>query len=152
MANQQSAPPSVLSPHGQLCLGTIQENLVSGATVKVLLDTIETGFTDGIEDTVNNRITPAVLGLYQVTAQIYYMGVVANKRYGLRVKSSVDLWVIDGLVHSGEAQNLAVLVSRTMYLSDVEYLELYAQHFAGVDTISINSDSEYTFLSVVRVK
>lgn len=140
-----------LSPNGQLFLGGTQADITSGSTVLVGLNTIETGFTDAIEDTANNKITPGVAGLYLITAQVYFMNILAPKHFFVWVKKNGSTKIIDKVGHSGIVAGFPVLLSKPVPLSNTDYVGLYAQQECGINTVDIYGGSEKTFLSVIRI-
>ena len=149
-------------PHGRIQLGSDQLNLANDTDIKVLLDEIEGDaldgqYQDGIEDAVNNRITPGVAGLYICFAQITYIAAVIDKLYRASLYRN---WGIGGsrIIGANEyvltyASGVAVVsVHGHCWLDTDDFIELIAYHFAGVGTVDIDSGSISTFLYVQRIR
>jgi hypothetical protein len=80
-------PPAQLTqqPSGRIYLNGNQNNINNGVSTKVLLNTVDPLFTDGIEDVVNHRITPGVAGWYFFSASVCWEVVLDQKRYSMTV-------------------------------------------------------------------
>jgi len=139
-------------PSGKLYLSSDQLNLVSGAATDVELDTIADGFTDGVEDTVNHRITPGVAGFYDLKGMVTFKNVVADKSYYTIIKHSVSGTLVTVKGHASRSEDLSVPATVHVYLPADGYLTLQAISYAVVDTVDINSGERQTFLSIQRVR
>lgn len=150
MNTQLIRTPTFQRPSGFLELSGMKLNLVSGATTLIEFDQIRTGFNDGIEDTANHRITPGKAGFYSIAGAVNFFNTVADKKYrSLIYISGSD--VAANMKHTSIAEAVDLPVSiATIYLSAVDYVELYAYHLAGVDTVDVNCSD--TFLCVQRVR
>lgn len=145
-------PPCWEQPSGKLYLNTNQLDLVNNIWTVVELNSLTAGFTDGIEDPTNHRITPGVAGFYDVKGQMWFMNVIADKRYLVKILKNAATNVVTGCLQASIAEYLCVACAAHVYLSATDYLELMAQSRAGVDTVDILAGVEFTHLSVQRVR
>jgi len=146
-------PPAFQRPSGKLYLANNQLNLVSTVCTLVDLDTIPADFTDGIENTGTHRITPGYGGFYAITGQVTFEAVVADKDYEARVRLNGGGYICRNVSHASKAGSLSVPVSLSCQLMTVaDYIELWAQSDAGVDTVDINISEVFTFLALQRVR
>jgi hypothetical protein len=139
-------------PSGKLYLGTDQLNLVNGAMTLVELDTISAGFTDGIEDIANHRITPGVAGFYDVKGQVYFKDVVADTRYIASIRVNGVTTLFSACHQASIVGYLSAACSGHCYLAATDYVELMAQSLSGNNTVDILSAEFRTFLSVQRIR
>jgi len=139
-------------PSGNMYLSVNQLNIVHGTWTRVLLNAITSGFTDGIEDTTNHKITPGVAGYYAVFGNLTFTEVVATKDYYAGLKFNGTTFVRVSAVHSSVPYFVAILVYGHFYLTDTDYIELYCFHRAGVNTVDIVGSADNTFMSVQRVR
>jgi len=144
--------PAYQRPSGKLYLASNQFNLVDGASTIVELDTIGTGFTDGIEDTVNHRITPGQAGFYNVIGQVTFTSVVADKAYDVGLYVNHATWINYNRSYVGGGVHYSVPVAALVKLTATDYLELIAVSRSGGDTVDILASAYDTFLSVQRVR
>lgn len=153
MANAQAKDADITENHkptGRLFCTTGQLNLVHATPTKVLLDTLDADFTDGIEDAVNSKITPGIAGYYHIIGQVYFESMVADKAYGsiIYIDGVAKRWSVkDGGI---SAIRNSVLVMDYFKLSATNYIELWAISYAGDDTVDISGGSHRTWLSVQR--
>lgn len=146
------SPPAILKPTGRLYLNTEQSNIPTGTQTLVNLDTIDSDFTDGIEDTVNHKITPGVAGFYLIVASVYWSVTVSGKDYYAYIKRSgsyTAAFAKSQADHTGEVSNVVATID---YLSDSDYIELTVGHNAGVDTPDIKAGLQYTSLALQRLR
>ena len=154
MGQQIVLPPAYQRPSGGLWRSGDQLNLVDGTPTLVLLNTVLSSFSDGIENVGTNRITPGVPGYYSILAQVNYKDttVVADKTY------TAEIW-INGVMnrtkwsHSSSAGSLSVTCYKasTLIALATDYIQLYATSNAGVDTVDIYGNPG-TLLEVQRVR
>lgn len=153
MNTQIIRPPAFQRPSGKLYLGSDQLNLVSGSATIVQLDTIPAEYKDEIENTGTYRITPGRAGFYSVAGQVTFKAVVADKNYYAMLRISGAAIICDCGRHSSFAAALTPkCILPGHYFSNTDYIELLAQHFAGVDTVDIDSTEARTFLALQRVR
>ena len=139
-------------PNGKLYLDTVQLNLVHGAETLVLLDTIPASFVDGIENTVTHRITPGVAGWYSIVGHISFSQPVANTCYVCTVKVS-GVIVCISYIHAALAYDVSPnCVLPCHYLTNTDFVELYATSRSGGNTVDIFDLEPKTFLAVQRVR
>ena len=139
-------------PSGKLYLVNDQLNLVDNTWTKVALDTIAPGFTDGIEDTVNNRITPGHPGFYNIKGLVTFIHTVANCNYRARIRISNTNSYSIKYSWTGSIIRLGVPVGDLIKLTAADYVELWALSNSGDNTVDIEPGVHYTFLSVQRVR
>lgn len=144
--------PVYQKPSGNLYLSANQLNLVDGTWTWVELDTIKTGFADGIEDTTNYIITPAYAGWYDIKAQVYFMNVIADKRYYASIYLNGVTEKVTATKQASIAEYLSIGCSNHIKMSATDYIKLKARSNAGVDTVDILAGEQYTFLSIQRVR
>ena len=128
-------------------------NIVDATDTLVLLDAIQAGFTDGIEDTVNHRITPAVAGYYSINGQVRLQELVANVVYQVFVKISGALLLgCENWVHSSNVNSMMLRCGMpSYYLTATDYLELWVHFYCGANTVDISS-AYSTCLAIQRVR
>ena len=150
MANAQSYPTDITvnhKPSGGLYLLTSQQNLVSGNSTLVNLNTVISGFSDGIEDTANKKITVTKAGLYLVQAQVTFFSVVAAKHYQIHIyKDAAGKKA--GYGHSSVTDELSIPLSFFIRCAVNESILMKAISFAGVDTVDIRNGADLTFLEL----
>lgn len=153
MNTQIIRPPAFQKPSGKLYLGTDQLNLVNTVATLVELDTIPAAFKDGIENIVTHRITPGRAGFYSIVGQVWFKSLIADKDYFAMIRISGATIACDSNAHASYAAAVtAKCCLPNQYLSNTDYVQLYAQSFAGVDTVDIESTESRTFLAVQRVR
>jgi hypothetical protein len=155
MHTQIIRPPAFQRPSGKLYLSAEQVNLVNSSLTLVELDTIPAAYKDGIENTSLHRITPGKAGFYCIVGQVYFWSCVADKSYFSLIRISGGAIVSDVSSHTGNQPGNAVTAKCSLpnqYLSKTDYVQLYAQSFAGVDTVDINPEESRTFLALQRVR
>lgn len=144
--------PDVLRPSGKLYLAIGQLNLVDGVHTLVALDGIGIGFTDGIEDTVNHRITPGYAGFYIVLGMVTFDNVVAAKNYVAGIKISGGVWECLNIGWTGGGRYLSVPVSALVKLTATDYVELWAKSDSGDNTVDVYAHIFCTYLMIQRVR
>ena len=127
-----------------------QDNLTNNLWTKVELNA-ETYDNGGIFDSVTNyRCTPGVAGYYVITGKVNFLNTIATKRYDVAIYVSGAGVTYD----SGQtslADYLGVYVSDIVYLTDVNYVELYARSMSGGNTVDINGGTGDTYLCLHRI-
>jgi len=152
MPNIQSAVGGgIVSPSGCLTITAIQQNIPDDTPTLVNFDSIVTGFTDGIEDVDAKKITPAVAGLYIVTAAITYNTKVDAKPFELRLKKSGAEVKKDSKI-SADLNYLTCSISLPLWLTAANYLQVYAWQWTGLSTIDIIAGLQYSHFAVQRVR
>ena len=143
---------SLQKPSGKMYLTGSQLNLADSVWILVELDTIPAGFTDGIEDVVNHRITPGVAGLYSVMGQVQFREVVADKKY------QVAIWITGGaaeaysIVQASIADRITANCQTILNLSATDSMELKVASIAGVNTVDLWGGIGETYFCVQRVR
>ena len=92
---------------------------------QILLNSILSGFNDGIEDTVNHKITVTRTGLYLVTANIEFSADTANARYETLILKAGTNWIAKAKAHSAVAGPLNSPVSVIVSLANNDDVELF---------------------------
>jgi len=161
MGQRISAPPSrfpTQAPNGKLYSANNQDIPDGGAPVLVNLNTIHADFTDGIEDIVNHKITPGVLGWYLVTASICWESATADTRYDL------SLTLNPGGIHRLFNSQVCVLTGGTnahffMKVTDVikitdvsRFFELNVVNNHVSDHATLINGHDKTYMTVQRVR
>ena len=144
--------PAKLRPSGKLYLSSDQLNLVHNTWTLVELDTISAGFTDGIEDTTNHRITPGVAAFYDVKGKVCLTNVIADRSYYAAVRINGSDWKDVDYAQAAIAELLTLRSTSHLYLSATDYLELMVISLAGVNTVDVYAGESRTCLSVQRVR
>lgn len=155
MHTQIIRPPAFQRPSGKLYLSADQLNLVNTIATLVELDTIPTEYKDGIEDTTLHFLKPLRAGFYNVVGQIYFSACIADKTYYAMLRLSGGTFISDVPVHTGNQAGNCVSAKCCLpnqYFSNTDYVQLYGQSFAGVDTVDIDHDVSRTFLALQRVR
>lgn len=131
-------------------LDTPQLNLVSGDYIKVLLDAETYDSQNEFDVAVNHRFTPTTAGYYLAIGSVGWNQVVADKRYITMIYKN-GACVTTGELYPGGGYPVSVATD-VIYLDGVDdYLELYARHVAGVDTVDLNNVSDRTFLTIHKL-
>ena len=152
MHTQIIRPPAFQKPSGKLVLSSNQNNLVDGVLTLAELDTIPSGYTDGIEDVANYKITPGMAGYYLIAASVYLSSVVADKMYVAYIYKSGS-GIAGNILHSKLAEPLIFpMLVPCQYLSATDYLQLWVKSESGDNTVDISAIQEYTYLSVQRIR
>lgn len=130
-------------------LSAHQENLVSGAITKVLLNAEDYDIGSDF-DIVNNKFVAPINGFYQICAVINWrdQDMVANKRYmGFVYKNGAIL--LKNSTHLSETnKSLSNCFSDMVYLLANDYIELYAHHETGANTADVEGVITGTSLTV----
>jgi len=129
-------------------LGANQDNLTKDVMIKVNLDTELYDPGDNFDAVTNHRFIAPVTGYYSVKAAIKYTSVVADKRYEIFIKKNDTDWVAENRGQAAIAQDLSVVVAKDIYLEKNNFIELYARHWAGVNTVDIVGVEGSTFMTV----
>jgi len=126
-------------------LSANQEDISHNTSTKVLLN--GTSF-DPSSIFAANKFTIKVPGYYYTTGHIRYLkaSVVADKAYyvGIWKNGAAIIW--HG-VHASLTSKVDANVTDCVHLNVDDYLELYAHHEAGVDTIDVEAGSDKTFFT-----
>jgi len=133
-------------------LANEQVNLVNGAWTLVELDTISAGFADGIEDTVAHVIAPGVAGFYHLIGQVTFNSVIADKRYQVRLVHNISGSVVYRPAHASNVFLLSVPINAHVYLPAAGEIRMDARSDSGDNTVDLQENEVYTFLSVQRVR
>lgn len=106
-------------------------------------------FPDGNEnyEIKNAKFVVPVTGYYLVSANAIFTSTVADKRYAIQV------WVnrsakAGALAHASVNQVASANFSDVIYLTASQYVELFAQSVAGVDTVDLEGLTYSTWMSI----
>lgn len=130
-------------------LSADQENLTSGNNTKILLDSES---YDVGSNFASYKFVAPVNGYYLAIGQVSFKNTVADKLY------VTDIYLngasgTRAASHTGAtAGAVDVVASDVIYLDADDYLELYAQSAAGVNTVDVTGDENRTFLAVTLLK
>ena len=144
--------PCYQKPSGKLYLGSDQLNLIDEVPTEVLLDTIGTGFTDAIENTVAHCITPGQAGYYLVLGAVMFLNVVAAKNYRSGVLVNSTDYYNSPMYYAAGGVYFSVPTFDLIKLTATDYVQLIAISYSGDNTVDIQSGITSTFLSVQRVR
>ena len=154
-----SSPPVALTnkPSGKLYLRNSQDDLATGTLTKVEMADVMTGFTDGIEDTVNNRITPGVAGLYTVHALVDFIHIDQGAMQHLFLKmngSDYHVQKEQASAVGGTAEHQSMEVSIELWFDDDDYIELWVKTESSGDNVDVggHTEGQATYLEVQRVR
>lgn len=125
-------------------LSANQLNLVNNVFTKILLDTESYDIGNNF---ANYKFTAPVDGYYPVAGQVFFTSVVADKSYTSSLYKNGSA-IIYSTAHSSLATSVSVAFTDIISLVAGDYLELYARSAAGVDTVDVVGDSQYTYLAV----
>ena len=127
-------------------LSADQLNISSGVATKVLLDTESYDLGDNF---ASYKFVAPITGYYQVNAGVRYVSasVVADERYFCIIRRN-GVNAVSGVGHAAVADAVLPTCSDVLYLAAEQYLELFAYHVAGVDTVDIDGGTAHTYMSV----
>lgn len=149
-----SPPPAgiILKPSGRAYQGTAIVDTITGQWTRVDLDAISAGFTDGIENLLTNRIIPGVAGLYRIHGSVYFStSMVADMDFYAAIDIS-GVYSAQVHIHSAKIGNLVIPVSLLIWLTAVNYVELYGRQDSGANLIKISPLENACFLEVQRIR
>jgi len=126
--------------------GTDQEDIANTTTTKINLGTEDYDVGNDFDATTNYQFTAPVAGYYDLSGQVAYKNIVADKLYRCLIICSTAR-DIGCYLHASHTGNLSVPASDRRYLAQGETVYLAAYHNAGVGTVDISGDAEYTYLS-----
>jgi len=152
MTTETRPPAAHQRPSGKLYLSVDQLDLVNDTLTLVKLNVIPGGFTDGIEDTVNHRITPGVAGFYNVIGLVTFKNTVTNCCYDSGIKVSGLLFGGFNYGHTASLWLFSSPVFALLKLDVTDYIELWARSISGDNTVDISGNAWSTYLSVQRVR
>ena len=122
-------------PAGGLYLGSWQRDLPSGVATIIQLDTVMTGFVDGIEDVGNYWITPGVAGIYHIHGQVQLVACVANASYLLRLwANGATEWLATMLVRPTPGE-MVIDFDILKPMNATDYIQLVVYHNDGVGNV-----------------
>ena len=123
---------------------------ITNATAEVVELDAETYDPASRFSTANYRYTAYIGGYYQISAQITYTNVTANKNYWCIIRSpNSSTTKSSSVAHSASTDDITVTVSDIIYVEKGEYIYLYAYHDAGEgNEPDIKEGTNYTFLSL----
>jgi len=138
-------------PYARMYITAAQDNLADAIWTTITLDT-DTIDPDGITDTANYKITPAVAGQYLVIGQITYTGVIAEKSYQAQLYFNGTSAKTIALAHTGAATtDVTVPVCDVIVFDSDDYVQLRGQVNTGAVTVDINVGTTNTFLMLYRL-
>jgi len=129
-------------------LSANQSNIPNDTFTKVNLDVVE---YDIQGEFAGGKFTAKKAGMYLITGLITYEDVVADKEYYCYLyKNGVGYRSIK--LHSSLNQAIKVNISITGNLAVNDYLEMYARHKAGVDTVDVRGTAiTFTAMQITKV-
>lgn len=139
-------------PSGWLYLNTHQSDIATATWTIALLDAIGADFADGIEDTVNHKISPGVAGLYQIYGYGRFNQIVADKPYAIRLLLNGSTYLRERWLHGAVVNYLGLDAQIERWLSATDYVQLQVYHEAGVGTVDLYAGIHLTGLVVQRVR
>ena len=152
MTTEIRPPAAHQKPSGGMWLGTDQLNLVHGVATLVELDSLRTGFADGIENLATHRITPGVAGFYSITAQVTFLNLIADKTYQAIIRINGATYLCTNSNHAAITEPLSVPASVLVKLTATDYIELMARSWSGDNTVDVHKNYYFTFLLVQRIR
>ena len=147
--------PGVLDVHakpsGGLYLDGAQLNIVNTTWTKVLLNTVKSGFVDGVEDTGASKITPSIAGMYLIHGLVFWTTVADNKQYSVAIRvDNIEKHSV-ALV-GGSGQSLSIPIVCMVPLTNTHYVELWVYHNDGSSNPDITGSAVLVFLEVHRLR
>jgi len=129
-------------------LGSDQLNIPDAVTTLVNLDTEEYDTNNDFNVTTHRYVAP-ISGYYLVVGSVTWLAasVVANKRFGTYILKNGEYYRSLN-AHSAMIAAIGVNVTDICHLTAADYLELYAYHACGVDTVDIWGAIDTTFISI----
>lgn len=122
-------------------------NVPHNIWINNILDIVDYDNANGFDITNNRYIVPKS-GYYRVHSSIWFLNVVANKVYQLKIVKNGYVEIASAWAHSALNDSLIFNASTTQYFSQGDYISMAARHKAGVDTVSIGQTRQYTFLEI----
>lgn len=153
-----AVPPPTQQPSGKLFSANNQDIPDGGAPVLVNLNTIQSDFTDGIEDTVNHIITPGVLGWYLVTASVCWESATIDTRYdlSLTLNPGGNHRLFNSQVCSytaGSGGHFFMKVTDIIKITNIiQYFKLNVVNNHISDHATLINGHDFTFMTVQRVR
>ena len=142
-------------PSSKLELSADMINLTSGLAYKVTLDTVPAAYTDGVEDTVNNRIVIPKDGFYHIVGNVTFYNIIAAAIYESWI--TINAGVINTSRNYQHASVGGAGIDITCwtilpnhFLGVGDFVYLYCQQNSGVNTVDVNR--VMTYLGVQRVR
>ena len=125
-------------------LSANQLNLVNGVWTKVLLNS-ESYDVGG--NFANYKFTVPIAGYYLIVSSIGLISVVATKLYYMALyKNGVRIALT--AFHSSLAAFISLFFNDIIYFVVGDYIELYVESNAGVNTVDVEGDESETYLAV----
>lgn len=153
MGTRTIRPPAFQKPSGMMYLSADQLNLVTDTETLVELDAIQAGFNDAIENVATHRITPGPAGFYSMVGQVRFDNVVALKDYHAEIRLNGAGAIQNNVSHASTTKPVtAICVVPNWYLAADDYIELWAEANADVNTVDIDATELRTFLAIQRVR
>lgn len=125
-------------------LSAPQINLVDGIWTKVLLDAESYDIGSNF---ASYKFTTPINGYYLIHGNILFVNTIANKEYKVAIQVN-DVSVYQGFYTTSITTYLSAPFSDTIYLEKDDYVELYAQSRAGVNTVDIFGRNDTTFITI----
>jgi hypothetical protein len=107
-------------------------------------------YYDQLGEWDNSRFTPKQSGLYTISVLLTYMGVNAGVTGEIILYKGGVKDQCMGRASTSSYQDLTVLGSITTDLTAGQTLDIYTQHFAGIN-LSLTTDGQYTHARITRV-
>jgi len=128
-------------------LNSNQENMPHATWTKIGLDAEDYDLGNDFDIVTSHGFTVPITGYYFVTGAILYYNIVADKRYfaAIFVDSAQKA---SGVPHSSHTNYASSQVSDVLSLTQNEVVYLYGYHDAGVGTIDVAGDPNYTYFTI----
>ena len=152
MNTQIIRPPGYQKPSGRYLSANFL-NQANDSYILVPVDSIQSDYTDGIENITTHRITPGVAGFYNIKGQIRYINAyINNAYYRAAIKLSgaiIDIFELNSPL-STEVSCPVNLINR--HFSVTDYLEIYLFKHGDTTAADVSGGSQNTYLELQRVR
>ena len=129
-------------------LGADMANLVSGTNTKVLLDAEAYDINSNF---AAYKFIAPVGGYYSVTGSVYfYTNILDAKLFTIYIYKN-NATILQGQIHSSGTSALTLLVAGNVLLAKDDYIELFAAHATGANTVSLYGNPLVTFMHIVLI-
>lgn len=133
-------------------LSADQLNIVNATATKILFNTEDWDFGNDFDAVTNNRFVAPVSGYYYISASLCYTAMITNRLHYIKVYKNGTggtLLLQDFRdIALGSGATIITKASDIIYLAANDYIEVFAYHLSGVDSVDIDANKYNTFLSV----
>ncbi|MBA7584276.1 hypothetical protein ES708_26229 [subsurface metagenome] len=129
-------------------LSANQLNIPSGIVTLINLDTVSYDIGSNFNTATHKFVVP-ITGYYLLSSQLTWLGgtVIANQGYTLSIKKN-GVGIATNDTQSSTTSAICNTYSNIFLLAATNEIELWAKHWAGVNTIDIRGDKTHTFMSI----